>query len=270
MTEGGQGSSVPALANSSGSDRQISISKILDSETDLIFREWLLASFPLASDSAIGNAVYLSPDTSNLETMLTSHALFRRLLQAVLTCQTAAQVDVPERALTMAHEGQARDQAFEVCEHLDNFGSASQDLSKFLTNYCGALEDIASQLTNAHETINQICDQQQKKFLNLTNAVNIEKTALHAKLSEPALRTRFRSAIRELKTELVNKRKRGRLPAESTALLTTWWSEHERWPYPTETEKNLLCASTGLNAVQLNNWFINRRKRQWSKSPEGV
>lgn len=37
-----------------------------------------------------------------------------------------------------------------------------------------------------------------------------------------------------------------------------------------ESEKELLAAKTGLTGQQVNNWFINQRKRSWQKYwPEG-
>lgn len=37
------------------------------------------------------------------------------------------------------------------------------------------------------------------------------------------------------------------------------------WPYPSEDEKKSLEEQTGLTATQINNWFINQRKRHWHK-----
>lgn len=33
-----------------------------------------------------------------------------------------------------------------------------------------------------------------------------------------------------------------------------------------ETDKTSLAASTGLDQKQINNWFINQRKRHWKPS----
>ena len=41
------------------------------------------------------------------------------------------------------------------------------------------------------------------------------------------------------------------------------------WPYPSEEEKRALGAETGLDPTQINNWFINQRKRHWHKLFEG-
>ena len=44
-------------------------------------------------------------------------------------------------------------------------------------------------------------------------------------------------------------------------LLTTWFNANLKNPYPSITEKKVLCTETGLKLEQLNNWFINQRRR---------
>nr|POF10325.1 homeobox protein sbh1 [Quercus suber] len=47
---------------------------------------------------------------------------------------------------------------------------------------------------------------------------------------------------------------------------------HYKWPYPsvpiTESQKLALAESTGLDLKQINNWFINQRKRHWKPSED--
>ncbi|KAI6681318.1 hypothetical protein NL676_035199 [Syzygium grande] len=42
---------------------------------------------------------------------------------------------------------------------------------------------------------------------------------------------------------------------------------HAKWPYPTEEDKVKLVQETGLQLKQINNWFINQRKRNWHSNP---
>lgn len=65
--------------------------------------------------------------------------------------------------------------------------------------------------------------------------------------------------------EFLRKRKKGKLPQTATEALKEWWSERVVWPYPTEDDKKVLGAKTQLNSTQINNWFINQRKRHWHK-----
>lgn len=46
-----------------------------------------------------------------------------------------------------------------------------------------------------------------------------------------------------------------------TELLETWFQEHLSSPYPNKEEKRELSERTGLTAIQVNNWFYNKRSR---------
>ena len=57
------------------------------------------------------------------------------------------------------------------------------------------------------------------------------------------------------------KGKREKTSPASQKLLKEWLFSHSRCPYPTEDDKQNLCQMTGLSLQQLNNWFINARRR---------
>jgi len=44
-------------------------------------------------------------------------------------------------------------------------------------------------------------------------------------------------------------------------ILRAWLFQNIRHPYPSEEEKRDLCTQSGLNLLQVNNWFINARRR---------
>jgi hypothetical protein len=69
-----------------------------------------------------------------------------------------------------------------------------------------------------------------------------------------------------LKLEFSKKKKKGKLPREARQALLDWWNVHNKWPYPTEGDKISLAEETGLDQKQINNWFINQRKRHWKPS----
>lgn len=77
---------------------------------------------------------------------------------------------------------------------------------------------------------------------------------------------RFGSHISSLKLEFSKKKKKGKLPREARQMLFEWWNAHYKWPYPTEADKIALAEMTGLDQRQINNWFINQRKRHWKPS----
>nr|AAV54618.1 homeobox transcription factor KN1 [Pinus taeda] len=74
--------------------------------------------------------------------------------------------------------------------------------------------------------------------------------------------------LSSLKQEFMKKKKKGKLPKDARQKLLDWWSLHDKWPYPSETEKIALAECTGLDQKQINNWFINQRKRHWKPSED--
>ncbi|KAK4771399.1 hypothetical protein SAY87_031931 [Trapa incisa] len=77
------------------------------------------------------------------------------------------------------------------------------------------------------------------------------------------LKQGFRSRIEDVREEILRKRRAGKLPGGTTSVLKNWWQQHSKWPYPTEDDKARLVEETGLQLKQINNWFINQRKRNW-------
>ncbi|XP_050526900.1 homeobox protein PKNOX2-like [Daktulosphaira vitifoliae] len=55
--------------------------------------------------------------------------------------------------------------------------------------------------------------------------------------------------------------KRGILPKQATSVMRSWLFQHLIHPYPTEDEKKIIAAQTNLTLLQVNNWFINARRR---------
>ncbi|XP_031568875.1 homeobox protein PKNOX2-like isoform X2 [Actinia tenebrosa] len=57
------------------------------------------------------------------------------------------------------------------------------------------------------------------------------------------------------------KTKRGVLPKQATNIMKQWLFSHLMHPYPTEDEKRSISLQTNLTILQVNNWFINARRR---------
>ncbi|CAJ1975119.1 unnamed protein product [Sphenostylis stenocarpa] len=79
---------------------------------------------------------------------------------------------------------------------------------------------------------------------------------------------RYSDYIVNLKHEFSRKKKKEKLPKEAKQILHAWWNIHFKWPYPTDADKVALAEWTGLDQKQVNNWFINQRKRHWKPSEE--
>ncbi|KAL0763620.1 hypothetical protein Bca101_079771 [Brassica carinata] len=80
------------------------------------------------------------------------------------------------------------------------------------------------------------------------------------------LKQGFKEKIVDIREEIMRKRRAGKLPGDTTSVLKEWWRTHSKWPYPTEEDKARLVEETGLQLKQINNWFINQRKRNWNSS----
>ncbi|XP_042473502.1 homeobox protein knotted-1-like 13 [Zingiber officinale] len=81
------------------------------------------------------------------------------------------------------------------------------------------------------------------------------------------LKQGYKDKILDIREEILRKRRAGKLPGDSTSTLKAWWQSHSKWPYPTEDDKTRLVQETGLQLKQINNWFINQRKRNWHSNP---
>ncbi|MFS7914797.1 putative transcription factor Homeodomain-TALE-KNOX family [Helianthus anomalus] len=77
------------------------------------------------------------------------------------------------------------------------------------------------------------------------------------------LKQGYKEKLVDIREEILRKRRAGKLPGNTTSVLKSWWQSHAKWPYPTEEDKARLVQETGLQLKQVNNWFINQRKRNW-------
>ncbi|CAN6299049.1 unnamed protein product [Urochloa humidicola] len=81
------------------------------------------------------------------------------------------------------------------------------------------------------------------------------------------LKQGYKEKLIDIREEILRKRRAGKLPGDTTSTLKAWWQSHSKWPYPTEEDKARLVQETGLQLKQINNWFINQRKRNWHSNP---
>ncbi|KNE67727.1 hypothetical protein AMAG_12457 [Allomyces macrogynus ATCC 38327] len=70
---------------------------------------------------------------------------------------------------------------------------------------------------------------------------------------------------RALLAVVKNRRRRAHLPTGARATLLAWVEGHRESPYPTRTEKDQLMAATGLSLTQVENFFVNFRRRSLKK-----
>ncbi|XP_052484106.1 homeotic protein knotted-1 isoform X2 [Gossypium raimondii] len=124
------------------------------------------------------------------------------------------------------------------------------------------------QIFNSDEKCDGVGSSEEEENNNHSNGeTRTDPRAEDRELKNQLLR-KYRGYLSSLKQELSKKKKKGKLPKESRQKLLTWWELHYKWPYPSETEKVALAESTGLDQKQINNWFINQRKRHWKPSED--
>ncbi|MBA0828040.1 hypothetical protein Goarm_012764, partial [Gossypium armourianum] len=124
------------------------------------------------------------------------------------------------------------------------------------------------QIFNSDEKCDGVGSSEEEKNNNHSNGETKTIPQAEDRELKNQLLRKYRGYLSSLKQELSKKKKKGKLPKESRQKLLTWWELHYKWPYPSETEKVALAESTGLDQKQINNWFINQRKRHWKPSED--
>nr|ASU87382.1 transcription factor class I KNOX1-1 [Huperzia selago] len=169
------------------------------------------------------------------------------------------------------------------------------ELDQFMYTYCNMLLNYEQEITKTFEEA-MVCCKKLETQLNIISTgsiasgeseerndggvtsdeddsgcedLEIDPLAEEKEIKEHLMR-KYSGYIGSLKQEFSRKKKKGKLPRESRQQLLNWWSSHIKWPYPSEVEKASLAESTGLDQKQINNWFINQRKRHWKPSEDTV
>ena len=79
--------------------------------------------------------------------------------------------------------------------------------------------------------------------------------------SSPVVAPKSQSSKKKKCSSMSNACKRGILPKQATSIMRSWLFQHIVHPYPTEEEKKVIAGQTNLTMLQVNNWFINARRR---------
>ncbi|KAL1817666.1 hypothetical protein ACET3Z_020240 [Daucus carota] len=229
-----------------------------------------------------------------IKAKIIAHPQYSSLLQAYMDCQkVGAPAEVMARLAAIRQDFEARQQASVSC------GEASKDpeLDQFMEAYYDMLvkyrEELARPLQEAMEFMQRIetqlnmlstsprqifnsdekcevigsSEEDQDNSGGETELPQIDPRAEDRELKNHLLR-KYSGYLSSLKQELSKKKKKGKLPKDARQKLLSWWDLHYKWPYPSETEKVALAESTGLDQKQINNWFINQRKRHWKPSED--
>ncbi|KDO78370.1 hypothetical protein CISIN_1g024428mg [Citrus sinensis] len=230
---------------------------------------------------------YGSGASSSVKAKIMAHPHYHRLLAAYANCQ---KVGAPPEVVARLEE---------VCASAASMGSGGsscigQDpaLDQFMEAYCEMLTKYEQELSKPFKEAMSFLQKIESQFKSLSisspnsasseaidrngsseedfdvNIDFIDPQAEDQELKGQLLR-RYSGCLSSLKQEFMKKRKKGKLPKEARQQLLDWWSKHYKWPYPSqESQKLALAESTGLDSKQINNWFINQRKRHWKPSED--
>nr|AEI17372.1 Knox-like protein 1 [Arabidopsis lyrata] len=230
-------------------------------------------------------------DVEAMKAKIIAHPHYSTLLQAYLDCQKiGAPPEVVDRITAARQDFEARQQ-----RPTPSVSASSRDpeLDQFMEAYCDMLvkyrEELTRPIQEAMEFIRRIesqlimlCqspihilnnpadgksegmgssdEEQENTSGGETELPEIDPRAEDRELKNHLLK-KYSGYLSSLKQELSKKKKKGKLPKEARQKLLTWWELHE-------SEKVALAESTGLDQKQINNWFINQRKRHWKPSED--
>ncbi|KAJ7946339.1 putative Homeobox protein knotted-1 [Quillaja saponaria] len=229
-----------------------------------------------------------SSSSSSVKDKIMAHPHYHRLLAAYVNCQkVGAPPEVVERL------EQACASAATLGDHTAGTGCIGDDpaLDQFMEAYCEMLTKYEQELSKPFKEAMLFLQRIECQFKALTipssdsacneatdrNGSSEEDVDVHNHFIDPQaedqelkgqLLRKYSGYLGSLKQEFMKKRKKGKLPKEARQQLLDWWSRHYKWPYPSESQKLALAESTGLDQKQINNWFINQRKRHWKPSED--
>ncbi|GMG98702.1 hypothetical protein Nepgr_000542 [Nepenthes gracilis] len=233
-----------------------------------------------------------STNTSDslLRAKIMAHPQYPRLLAAYVSCQ---KVGAPPEVVARLEEacGGAR-WGGGGSSTADTFGE-DPALDQFMEAYCEMLtkyeQELTKPFTDALLFLSKIESQFRDLALSSSHATECGTSmgqqgtseggdANHNYIDGPSqshdgelkcrLLQKYSGYLGNLKQEFLKRKKKGKLPMEARQQLLDWWRHHYKWPYPSEAQKLALAQSTGLDQKQINNWFINQRKRHWKPTED--
>ncbi|CAN4088111.1 unnamed protein product [Withania somnifera] len=257
--------------------------------------EFCEGTFPMELCESAGNimsweapSVVVDCTCSNLQAKISSHPLYPKLLLNYIDCH---KVGAPPHIVTMLdniiQENDLHWRSSSSSTALNKLISDDSKLDDFMVTYCDVLakfkldlersfneattflNNVQTQLTNLCPTIN--ISEAEAEVEEEDNTIGVEANNDQQKMCRGSeikdkLMGKYSGYISSLKQDFCNKINKGKFPREARQILLNWWTTHYNWPYPTEGEKVCLAKSTGLDPKQINNWFINQRKRHWKPS----
>ncbi|KAJ9163763.1 hypothetical protein P3X46_023396 [Hevea brasiliensis] len=267
-----------------GSDHFFSGSSVSDAAS-------MVAEMQRGGGSSGGNVGSEEEVSSAIRAKIASHPLYPKLLQAYIDCQ---KVGAPPEMAYLLDEIRQESDLSKRSTVVPSCLGADPELDEFMETYCDVLvkykSDLSRPFNEATTFLNDV-EAQLNTLCNSSSRTHVSDEAVGStdedlsggeveveaevqdcvranedrELKDKLLR-KYSGYISTLKQEFSKKKKKGKLPKEARQILLNWWNIHYKWPYPTEADKVALADATGLDQKQINNWFINQRKRHWKPS----
>ncbi|XP_073118683.1 homeobox protein knotted-1-like 2 [Henckelia pumila] len=275
-------------------ESQHNISTVKTEAASQIIHPLTIFNYP----SIINTPLHQQTTTSEVDAIkakIIAHPHYSNLLEAYMDCQkVGAPPEVVARLTAIRQEFEARQRAGAAARdvskdpELDQFMEAYYDmLVKYREELTRPLQEAMEFMRRIESQLNMITNCGPVRILNSeekcegvvsseedqensggeTELAEIDPRAEDRELKNHLLR-KYSGYLSSLKQELSKKKKKGKLPKDARQKLLSWWELHYKWPYPSESEKVALAESTGLDQKQINNWFINQRKRHWKPSED--
>ncbi|XP_042507216.1 homeotic protein knotted-1-like isoform X2 [Macadamia integrifolia] len=235
-----------------------------------------------------------SSEAEAIKAKIVAHPQYSNLLEAYMECQKiGAPPEVVARLTAVHREFETRQRSYVICRD----SSTDPELDQFMEAYYDMLVKYREELMRPIQEAMEFMRRVEAQLSTLTHGPirilssdekcegvasseedqdnsggemeppDIDPRSEDRELKNHLLK-KYSGYLSSLKQELSKKRKKGKLPKEARQKLLNWWEIHYKWPYPSETEKVALAESTGLDQKQINNWFINQRKRHWKPSED--
>ncbi|KAL8099847.1 hypothetical protein AgCh_032196 [Apium graveolens] len=233
-----------------------------------------------------GRLVNSSTSSASVKAKIMSHPYYHRLFAAYISCQ---KIGAPPEVVARLEE------AYTSVSAMGGVSSTIGEdpaLDQFMEAYCEMLSKYEQELSKPFKEAMLFLSRIDSQFKALTisssdsaafaeamdrngsseEEADIENNSVDPQAEDQELKgqllRKYSGYLGNLKQEFMKKRKKGKLPKEARQQLLEWWSRHYKWPYPSEQQKIALAESTGLDQKQINNWFINQRKRHWKPSED--
>ncbi|PWA52973.1 KNOTTED-like homeobox protein [Artemisia annua] len=206
-----------------------------------------------------------------IKAKIANHPLYPKLLDAFIDCQ---KLGAPPEMVCLLDELRQENDVVSAClgadPELDEFMETyRQVLVKYKSDLARPFDEASVFLSNIETQLSNLCKDDRtvssEEEFSGGETENTQVSREDQELKDTLLR-KFGGRISSLKHEFSKKKKKGKLPNDARQTLLEWWESHYKWPYPTEADKVSLAELTGLDQKQINNWFINQRKRHWKPS----